>query len=67
VSSLDEMSGHGDQAELLEWLRPLSSQLRKIFLVHGEPAQSETLAELIRQRYNVETVIPARGQSFELD
>ena len=50
ISSLDELSGHADQSELLEWIRPLVGSLRKVFLVHGEPQQSQTLAKLLHAR-----------------
>jgi metallo-beta-lactamase family protein len=66
ISSLDELSGHADQGELLEWIKPMAHGLRKVFLVHGEPRQSETLAQLLHARYGLEAVCPAPGQSFEL-
>jgi metallo-beta-lactamase family protein len=66
IASLDELSGHADQGELLEWIRPLVGGLRKVFLVHGEPEQSATLAKLLKSQYNLETVVPAPGQGFEL-
>jgi metallo-beta-lactamase family protein len=66
VKSLDELSGHADQGELLEWIKPMAHSLRKVFLVHGEPRQSETLAQLLHTRYGLEAVCPAPGQSFEL-
>jgi metallo-beta-lactamase family protein len=67
VVSLDELSGHADQHELLEWMRPLPPSLKKVFLVHGEPGPGVTLAKLIQQEYGVEAVMPARGESFTLD
>jgi metallo-beta-lactamase family protein len=66
IASLDELSGHADQSELLEWIKPMVGSLRKVFLVHGEPAQSETLAKLLHSNYGLETVCPAPGQSFDL-
>jgi metallo-beta-lactamase family protein len=66
VVSLDELSGHADQRELLEWVRPIAPSLRKVFLVHGEPSQSQALAQLLKSQYNVDAVAPAPGQSFEL-
>ena len=66
ISSLDELSGHADQGELLEWLKPMVHSLRKVFLVHGEPRQSEILAQLLHTRFGLEAVCPAPGQSFEL-
>ena len=48
MASLDELSGHADQRELLEWMKPIAGKLRKVFLVHGEPEQSATLAKLLK-------------------
>lgn len=67
VETLNELSGHADQSELLRWMKPLSGSLKKVFIVHGEPVQSAGLARAIQDRYGIEPVIPARGQSFELE
>jgi metallo-beta-lactamase family protein len=66
ISSLDELSGHADQHELIEWIRPVAPTLRKVFLVHGEPQQSATLAQLLHTTFGLDVVAPAPGQSFEL-
>ena len=66
ISSLDELSGHADQSELLEWIKPMVGSLRKVFLVHGEPQQSQTLAQRLHGRYGLEVVCPAPGESFDL-
>ena len=66
VAVLDELSGHADQHELIEWMRPIAPGLKKVFLVHGEPEQGAALAKVIRREYGVEAVQPARGESFEL-
>ena len=66
ISSLDELSGHADYRELLEWLRPLAGRLRRVFLVHGEPAQSETFARLLHSEFQLDVVLPLPGQSFDL-
>jgi metallo-beta-lactamase family protein len=47
-------------------MQPMAKNLKKLFLVHGEPSQSAALAQAVRERYGLEAVIPARGQSFEL-
>lgn len=67
VSSLDELSGHADQGELMKWLEPLAPHLKRVFLVHGEPAQTRELAELIRSTYNLDVEIPCRGQFYRLN
>jgi len=60
------LSGHADQRELLEWMKPAAKSLRRVFIVHGEPAQGAALAQAIRDRYALDVVIPNRGQSFDL-
>lgn len=66
VTVLDALSGHADQHELLEWMKPLIPGLKRVFLVHGETPQQEGLARAIRERYNIEAIAPARGESFDL-
>jgi len=66
VVTLNELSGHADQRELLRWIRPMVKSLKKVFLVHGEPSQSEAFAELLRELHDLDVVIPDRGDSFEL-
>jgi len=66
VASLDELSGHADQHELIEWMRPIAKGLKKVFLVHGEPGPGATLAALITKEYGIPAYMPARGESVEL-
>jgi metallo-beta-lactamase family protein len=67
VETINELSGHADQREILEWIKPVVKKLQRIFLVHGEPTQSAALAQAIHDRYGIEPVIPTRGQSFDLN
>jgi metallo-beta-lactamase family protein len=66
VAKLNELSGHADQRELVNWVKPMVTGLKKIFLVHGEPAQSAALAKVLTAEYGVETVIPERGETVSL-
>jgi metallo-beta-lactamase family protein len=66
ISSLDELSAHADQHELIEWVRPMAKALRKIFLVHGEPEQAKTLCHLLHSEFGVDVTVPSPGDSFEL-
>jgi metallo-beta-lactamase family protein len=67
ISSLDELSGHADQRELLHWIEPFAAGLRRVFLVHGEPEQAQTLAKLLHANFGLQVVVPAPGQSFDLN
>jgi metallo-beta-lactamase family protein len=66
IASLDELSGHADQNELLQWIEPMVPTLRKVFLVHSEAEQSKTFAALLHSRYGLEAVCPAPGDTFNL-
>ena len=63
---MNELSAHGDQRDLLRWVKPLARTLRRIFLVHGEPGPAQVLAGALREMYDVEVTIPSRGDRFEL-
>ncbi len=67
IAKLNELSAHADQAELLDWMRPMAPHLKKVFLVHGESSQSAALKEAIEREYALEVAVPRRGQSFVLD
>ena len=67
IASLDELSGHADQRELMQWLKPQAPHLKRVFLVHGEPSQQQILAKLIRAEYALDAVAPQVGESFELE
>jgi metallo-beta-lactamase family protein len=66
VESLDELSGHADSGELLAWMKPMTGTLKRAFLVHGETAQANALAQAIRAEYGIETTVAAPGQNFDL-
>ena len=66
IQNLDSLSAHADQKDLLEWVKPLAPTLRQIFLVHGEPQQSEALVDALRSTYQLQAQAPVPGQSFYL-
>ncbi|HVW09435.1 MAG TPA: MBL fold metallo-hydrolase [Bryobacteraceae bacterium] len=66
IASLQELSGHGDAGELLEWMRPATPRLRKVYLVHGELEQSAALAQGIRSVYQIEARSVRPGEIYEL-
>jgi metallo-beta-lactamase family protein len=66
VVRINALSGHADQQELLRWMKPLVPHLKKVFLVHGEPAQANALAEAIHELLGVSAVVAQRGDSVNL-
>lgn len=61
------LSAHGDQADLLRWLRTVEGKPEKVFLVHGERNAIHVLAEKIRADLGFDAVEPEEDQKFYLD
>ncbi len=66
VVKLNELSGHADQRELLQWMQPFAKGLKGVFLVHGEPEQSAAFKVAIKERYGLDAVLPQVGQTVDL-
>ena len=57
VFTIGGFSAHADQNDLLEWAGHFESN-PKVFLVHGEPSASESLAAKIKERLGLDVYIP---------
>jgi len=66
VTSIDALSAHADAGELLDWMKPMTGQLKRVFLVHGEAAESAALAASITSLYGLEATPAAPGQTQDL-
>ena len=50
IEIMDSFSGHADRSELLDYFDTMSGPKEKVWLVHGEPTQSESLCGALRER-----------------
>ena len=67
VAALNGLSGHADRSELLDWAGHLQQPPRRTFLVHGELAPAQSLAEGLRAQLGFPAVdVPELGQRFTL-
>ena len=66
VISISGYSAHADQKKIIDWLAPVKSSLKKVFVVQGEEDQSLPLAEKIQDVLAVEAVVPSKGDEFVL-
>jgi metallo-beta-lactamase family protein len=67
IKTMSGYSAHGDQPQLLDWLRPMRQNLKKVYAVHGEEAESSALIQKIRDELAVAAEIPEIGMSIELN
>jgi metallo-beta-lactamase family protein len=66
VVNMRGISGHADFNELLYWLRPIKTAPKRVFVTHGEKAQSEAMAEHLRTERGWECHIPVLNETVEL-
>lgn len=67
VREIASLSSHADQTKLLRWLESMAN-VKKVFLVHGDDAQRQVFAEIIKQKMNLNDVFqPEIGQEFNLE
>lgn len=67
IEMIEGFSGHADKEGLLKWIERFNRKPKKIFIVHGEEDAMIEFSEEINRRFNIETVIPSRGESFILN
>ncbi|MFK7822646.1 MAG: MBL fold metallo-hydrolase RNA specificity domain-containing protein [Oligoflexales bacterium] len=65
INSLEAISAHADQDELMQWLQSIKN-VQKVFINHGEPEQSKALLNRIKKELSLDAKIPAYGDEFKL-
>jgi len=67
VVDLPTLSVHADSAELLDWVGSNDREPECVYVVHGEPHASESLAGEIRRSFDWTAVVPRFGERVRLD
>lgn len=67
IEKIDVFSGHGDRDDLIDFVKNQdSSQLKNIFLIHGEAQSMRDFRDTLAVKGYEKVVIPEKGQAFEL-
>jgi metallo-beta-lactamase family protein len=66
VVKMNALSAHAGRKELQRFYGGFQNRVRKLFLVHGEPVQSEGFASWAKEHSSASVSIPAHGESVEL-
>ena len=67
VRQIQGISGHADRAGLLKWLGRFRRPPRQLFLTHGEPQASLSLAEEVRATLGWEVKVPEYRETVVLE
>jgi len=58
IKSIESLSAHADQADLLNWLSTIKNAPEKVYLVHGEPTALDAFRVKIEDTYHWNVSIP---------
>jgi metallo-beta-lactamase family protein len=58
IFTINGFSSHADQKGLMEWVGHFKPSAPEVFVIHGEPVASETLANLIREELKLNAKVP---------
>lgn len=58
IKSIESLSAHADQNDLLDWMSQIKNIPEKVYLIHGEPTALDTFRVKLKDRYNWNATIP---------
>jgi len=67
VSVMHGLSAHADESELIDWIASAPKPPRRVFLVHGEPRESDALRKGMEERLGLQVTVAQDGRWVHLD
>lgn len=58
IKSIESLSAHADQKDLLNWMRNIKNSPEKVYLIHGEPPVLDAFRVKIQNTYHWNVSIP---------
>lgn len=66
INTIQSLSAHADQGELIDWMRDLKNVPEQVFLVHGEPTALNTFRVKIKDELHLKATIPKLNEVFTI-
>lgn len=66
IKSLESLSAHADQEDLLNWMTAIKNIPEKVFLIHGEPNVLDAFKVKIKSDFNWNVSIPKLNDSEDI-
>jgi metallo-beta-lactamase family protein len=66
VLNMHMLSAHADANEIMRWLGNFTAPPKETFIVHGEPAASDTLRHRISEELDWSCRVPEQGETLDL-
>lgn len=66
IATIQGLSGHSDQKQLMSFINNLKTKPRKIIIDHGEASKCVDLVRFVHKEFRVETVAPKNLETIRL-
>jgi len=66
IRKIEGLSAHADKSALLNYIDCFKTLPVKVFIVHGERGASLELADAIKEKFRIRTVVPRMNDEFDL-
>ncbi len=66
VMTIQSLSAHADQSELIDWMRAIKNIPEQVFLVHGESTSLDAFRVKIKDELKLKATIPRLNDTFTL-
>lgn len=66
IEQVQSFSVHADSAELISWIGKYSSEVKQVFVIHGESGAAEVFSDRIKGQLGLKSTVPHDGQTFAL-
>lgn len=67
ITNLPGISGHADQAHLLEWVGAFGDTPKRVFVVHGQDSVCDAFARMVEKGTHIPAVGPYSGDIYDLE
>ena len=64
--TVEGFSGHSDRRQLVNYLTHLAPKPERIFICHGEKSRTYDMANFIRDKGGIDTVVPSLLETYRL-
>lgn len=65
IKSVESLSAHADQQDILNWLSDIKNSPEKVFLIHGEPTALDAFRVKLKDEFNWNATIPKLADVYK--
>lgn len=66
IYNIEGFSGHADKNALLSWIDGFKNKPESIFIIHGEKESKISFAQAVKERFNINCIIPQYNIIYDL-